>query len=46
MSVVSRLLAARGRDDRVRQRTEAPERRRSDLLDAALRIVLEKGSPG
>ncbi|MGC7102601.1 TetR/AcrR family transcriptional regulator [Amycolatopsis lurida] len=30
----------------MRQRTEAPERRRSDLLDAALRIVLDKGVAG
>ncbi|WP_232666569.1 TetR/AcrR family transcriptional regulator [Pseudonocardia sp. TRM90224] len=28
------------------QRTEAPERRRSDLLDAALQIVLDKGVTG
>jgi AcrR family transcriptional regulator len=31
---------------RVRQRTEAPERRRSDLLDAALQVVLDKGVAG
>jgi AcrR family transcriptional regulator len=30
----------------VRQRTEAPERRRGDLLDAALHIVLAKGVAG
>ncbi|WP_410641598.1 TetR/AcrR family transcriptional regulator [Amycolatopsis sp. lyj-346] len=30
----------------MRQRTEAPERRRGDLLDAALQIVLDKGVAG
>ncbi|MEU6718310.1 TetR/AcrR family transcriptional regulator [Nonomuraea sp. NPDC046802] len=30
----------------MRKRTEAPERRRSDLLDAAQRIVLDKGVAG
>lgn len=30
----------------MRQRTEAPERRRGDLLDAALQIVLAKGVAG
>ncbi|SMD22588.1 transcriptional regulator, TetR family [Kibdelosporangium aridum] len=30
----------------MRQRTEAPERRRGDLLDAALAIVLDKGVAG
>ncbi|MGI5129892.1 TetR/AcrR family transcriptional regulator [Pseudonocardia sp. CA-107938] len=30
----------------MRQRTEAPERRRDDLLDAAREIVLEKGVAG
>jgi AcrR family transcriptional regulator len=30
----------------VRQRTEAPARRRGDLLDAALQIVLDKGVAG
>jgi AcrR family transcriptional regulator len=30
----------------VRRRTEAPERRRRDLLDAALRTVLDKGVAG
>lgn len=30
----------------MRQRTEAPERRRNDLLDAARRIVLDKGVAG
>jgi AcrR family transcriptional regulator len=47
MSVVSRLCGGtRRKDNRVRQRTEAPERRRSDLLDAALQIVLDKGVAG
>jgi AcrR family transcriptional regulator len=34
------------RDTGVRPRTEAPERRRGDLLDAARQIVLDKGVAG
>jgi AcrR family transcriptional regulator len=38
--------ACRKEGHEVSPRTEAPERRRGDLLDAALRIVLEKGVAG